>query len=109
MQFVFCSYAQGGIAVPVSGVQLRILSMVQLSVDRRNMFRGWRYQRMLSVGISWGCFDARGWLIPALAQGNTVLGRVRYPQPMHTGIDRSVLGLTISRPKKQTKEAKIMY
>ncbi len=70
-QFVSCSYAQGEIAVPVSGVQL--------SVDGRNVCRGWRYQRMLSVGISWQCFDARGWLVPALAQGHTVLGRVRYP------------------------------
>ncbi len=42
MQFVSCSYAQGGIAVLVSGVQL--------SVDGRNACRGWRYQRMLSVG-----------------------------------------------------------
>ncbi len=71
MQLVSCSYAQGGIAVPVSGVQP--------SVDGRNVCRGWRYQRMLSVGISWSYFDVRGWLVPALAQGNTVLGRVRYP------------------------------
>ncbi len=68
MQFVSCSYAQGRIAVSVSEVQL--------SVDGENVCRGWRYQRMLSVG---DVSMLEAGLFQHLHREITVLGRVRYP------------------------------